>query len=162
MALDISYFEQGYIDETYFVRTADAVSTEPITATMTASCGVIRGTAVSMTARFTQSANVVEQRLAQLFAFTNAQLTAFASRIRNYNVSISSSTVLAVQGTRLVYVMAEEGAEFTMATVNRRVRTSTAAPVAAFSLPTVPGSIVVASTKATPRTTATIIGNLNG
>ena len=162
MIQDISYFEAGYIDETYFAYTANAVSTNPTQSTMTVAVGVIRGTAVALSVAFTQTASAVERSLLELFAFTNAQLTAFAGRITSYNVALTSSTVLAVQATRLVYVISQEDARFTMSTANRRVRTSTAAPVAAFSFPVVTGAIKLPSAKATPRTTATIIGNLNG
>ena len=161
-AIDISYFEAGYIDETYFTRVTD--TEVPLSTQVTATCevSVIRGVVVVMAVAFTQTASAVEQSLLELFAFTNAQLTAAAGRITRYNVALTSSTVLAVQATRIVYVISQEDAQFTMAVANRRVRTSTAAPVAAFSFPVVTGAITVASAKATPRTTATIIGNLNG
>ena len=173
MVQDISYFEIGYIDEAYFVRTAEGIATEPVTSTMTANAGVIRSADIVMAVAFVQTANVGEITLLELFAFTNAQLTAAAGRIRNYNLAISSSTVLAVQGTRLVYVMAQEDANFDMSVAGQRYRGITAAPVAAFSsqgpidengdrVPDAVGTITVAPVRAAPRTTARIIGNLNG
>jgi hypothetical protein len=173
MALDISYFEIGYIDESYFVRTAEGVSTEPITSTMSISAGVIRGADIVMAVAFTQTVQGNDNNLAELFAFVNAQLTAAANRIRNYNIALTSSTVLAVQGTRLVYVMAQEDANFDISVAGQRLRTTTAASSAAFSsagpldddgnrIQDAVGTIAIAPIRATPRTTAKLIGNLNG
>ena len=168
MAQDITYFEAGYIDETYFAYTADAVSTNPTQSTMTVAVGVIRNAGIAISASFTQTIQAVEQSLLELFAFSNALLTAQASRIRPGNVQLISSTVLSVQAIRAVYALSQEYAEFTMVTNNRRVRTNSAAANAAFSSggavvdgtreENITGSVVVTG----PRTTATIIGNING
>jgi len=139
---DISYFEAGYIDETYFTRIVEAE--------------------VTMTASFTQTVSVVETRVAELFAFSNAQLAAQVTRIRNNNVAVSGVFTVVANAAKSVYVLSQEDAAFALAVTNRRVRTTLAAVNAAFSLPQVTGAITVASARAVPRTTITIIGNLNG
>jgi hypothetical protein len=173
MAQDISYFEAGYIDETYFVRTAEGVSTEPVVSSLTADATVIFGASVTIVVAFTQITTVSETRTIELFAFSNAQLTAQAKRIRTSNVALASSTALAVQATRIIYVLAQEASAFNLSAQSRRYRGITAASNAAFSsagplddngdrVPDAVGTITVAAAKATPRTTATLIGNING
>ena len=172
-AIDISYFEAGYIDETYFTRVTDTEVPLSIQATTTCEVSVIRGAVITIAVAFVQTVNVGEITALELFAFTNAQLAAEASRVRNNNVALASATVLAVQGTRLVYVMAQEDASFDMSVAGRRLRTTTAASSAAFSsagpldedgarVPDIVGTIAIAPVRATPRTTAKLIGNLNG
>lgn len=141
MVQDISYFESGYIDETYFTRIVEAE--------------------VTMTASFVQTVAVVETRVAELFAFSNAQLAAEVSRIRNNNIAVSGVFTVVANATKSVYVLSQEDAAFDLAVNNNRVRTTLAAVNAAFSSAGT-GSIIVAPIKATPRTTITIIGNLNG
>lgn len=158
MALDISYFESGYIDETYFVRTADAVSTEPITSTISISANVIRGVSAAITARFTVTANDYAKRFIELHAFSNAQLTAQAKRIRSANIAVSSVFTVAASVKKSVYVLSQEQSAFALSANNRRVRYSQAATSAAFSVTTDALEIVAPGT----RTKAVIVGNLDG
>jgi hypothetical protein len=140
-AIDISYFEAGYIDETYFTRIVEV------------EC--------AMTATFTQTVVTVSRVDVELFAFNNAQLAAEVTRIRSNNIAVSSVFTVVANAAKSVYVLSQEDAAFALAVNNNRVRTTLAAVNAAFSSEGI-GSIIVAPVRAVPRTTITIIGDLNG
>jgi hypothetical protein len=158
MALDITYFEIGYIDETYFVRTADAVSTEPVVSTISITANVIRGVSAAITARFTVTANDYAKRFIELHAFSNAQLTAQAKRIKQFNIAVSSVFTVAVNAKKSVYILSQEQSAFAMSTNNNRRRGIQAAPSAAFSVTSDALEIILPGT----RTRITIVGDING
>jgi hypothetical protein len=135
MTQDITYFESGYIDEHYFVYTADAQSNQSVTASVTANVGVIKASAViSMAASFTVSSSIHDIKGIQLTAFSNASLTAQASRIRNNNIAVSAVFNVATSASRVVHVGSSEAAAFTFSLAPRATKTLQAAYSAAFSL----------------------------
>ena len=134
MTQDISYFESGYIDATYFAYTADAEVLDVGSFGMDISASVIRSTSVEITATFTQTVSIKHFEGTDLFAFSNAQLAAEVSRIRDNNVQASTTFSVAVDATRTRNISASEEALFVIAIGNSRTRNNEAAVNAAFSL----------------------------
>jgi len=162
-AIDISYFEAGYIDETYFTRVTDTEVPLNTQITSTCSASVIRGAAVVMAVSFTQTASAVERSLLELFAFTNAQLTAAAGRIRNANIAVTGVFTVAASGAKTVYVLSQEDSAFALAVAASRLRTSQAATSAAFSLtgPSAVNTALATISRTSSRVRVTIVGDLD-
>lgn len=131
---DLLYYESGYIDDSYFVYTADAESLEAGSFSMTATVGVIREAAAELAVTTEIQATISHINGADLFAMSNAALEAAVNRIRDNNIEASSAFSLATDGARIRYVSAEEDAAFSMTADNLRVRYDEAALDAAFSL----------------------------
>ena len=132
--MDQFYYESGYIDESYFVYTADAQASVESSSLVTATAGVIKSTAVSLTAEFTQTSTLSNLQGADLFAFAEALLSAQATVIKDNNIQLSSVFSTAVDGSRGIYVTAQADSLFSISTSNQRVRNTEAASVAAFAL----------------------------
>jgi hypothetical protein len=161
--IDITYFEAGYIDETYFTRVTDTEVPLSIQAQTTCEVSVIRGAVVVMAVAFTQTASVVERSLLELFAFTNAQLTAAAGRIRTANIAVTGVFTVTASGAKTVYVLSQEDSAFAMSVANRILRTSTAATSAAFSLtgPSAVNTALATISRTSSRVRVTIVGDLD-
>jgi len=162
-AIDISYFEAGYIDETYFTRITDTEVPLSIQAQTTCSASVIRGAVVSMAVAFTQTVQGTGKTFAELFAFTNAQLTAAAGRIRNANIAVTGVFTVAANATKSVYVLSQEDSAFALSVANRRLRASQAATSAAFSLtgPSAANTALGTVSRTSTRVKVTIVGDLD-
>jgi hypothetical protein len=162
-AIDITYFEAGYIDETYFTRVTDTEVPLSIQATATCEVSVIRGAVVVMAVSFTQTAQGTGKTFAELFAFTNAQLTAAAGRIRTANIAVTGVFTVAASGVKTVYVLSQEDSAFAMTVANRRLRTSQAATSAAFSLtgPSATNTALGTVSRTSARVRVTIVGDLD-
>lgn len=102
--------------------------------TQTANANAIRSVSTSMSATFTQSAAITHIEGVDLFAFTNAALSAAVSRIRETNISVSAVFSAAIDVTRIKQVNADESAEFTFTTTVVRSRAFESVQSAAFSL----------------------------
>ena len=133
MIQDISYFEVGYIDESYFVRIANADSAISTSASMSVTIGVIKQAAVAVSGAF--NANLVANpiRNDQSVLAVTTTLEATPKRIRDNNVAVSSAFSIATSGSRIRYINAQEDAAFTVSIGNSRVRNNQAAVTAAFS-----------------------------
>lgn len=133
MTQDISYFEIGYIDESYFVRLADAESSISTSASISATCGVIKQAQVAITSAFTTNIQARPIRNDESLLSTSAILAATPSRIRNNNIAVASVFSVATSASRVFHVSASESAVFNITAANRRTRNSQAAVTAAFS-----------------------------
>jgi hypothetical protein len=162
-AIDISYFEAGYIDETYFTRVTD--TEVPISIQVTATCevSVIRGAVVVMAVAFTQTVQGTDNNFAELFAFTNAQLTAAAQRIRTTNIAVTGVFTVAANATKSVYVLSQEDSAFALSVAASRLRVAQAATSAAFSLtgPSAGNTALGTVSRTSARVRVTIVGDLD-
>lgn len=134
MVQDISYFEQGYIDASYFAYTADAEVLEVGSFGMNVGASVIRGTSVEIAVSFVQTVVVRHLEGTDLFAFSDAELVAEVARIRDNNLQASVAFTIATDAKRTRNISASEEASFVIAIGNSRTRDNEAAVQAAFSL----------------------------
>jgi hypothetical protein len=133
---DLYYIEEGYWDPSlgYYVYTADAAAAIASSATMTVSGDKVVEAAVTMSATFTQSASITHIEGVDLFAFSDAALSAAVSRIRDSNISVSAVFSAAIDVSRIVQVNADESAQFSFTAQVIRSRESASSLLAAFSL----------------------------
>ena len=133
MTQDISYFEIGYIDESYFVRIADAESAISTTASMSCAGGVIKQAVVVIDSAFTTSivANPIRNNGISITVTTTLEAT--PSRIRDNNIAVSSVFSIATSASRIYNVGSSEEAVFDISANGSRTRNSQAAITAAFS-----------------------------
>jgi len=156
---DLYYYETGYIDESYFVYTADAESAISAITSVSCDATVIAGGAIvegssswmsdssitaagnvtasgesAMSSQFTQTAMISHIEGADLFAMSSAALAAEVSRIRDNNIAVSSVFSISTDASRTRNYSSEDAADFTIAIANQRVRFNEAALDAAFSL----------------------------
>lgn len=134
MTQDISYFEQGYIDASYFASIADAEVLDVGSFGMDVSASVIRGTSVEMTVSFVQTVSIQHLEGIDLFAFSEAALAIEVAAIRDNNIQASSAFSVAVDATRSRNINASEEAVFVIEIGAIRTRDNEAAVEAAFSL----------------------------
>lgn len=134
MVQDISYFESGYIDASYFAYTADAEVLDVGSFSMDVGASVIRSTSVEIAVSFVQTVSVRHFEGTDLFAFSDAQLAAEVDRIRDNNIQASTSFSVGIDATRSRNISASEEASFVIAIGNSRTRNNEAAVNAAFSL----------------------------
>lgn len=132
--MDITYFESGYIDDSYFTYTADGIALEVGQATMTVSAGVIRSAQVTLVVTTTVQVSVYHVEGTSLFAFTNAQLAVQVQAIKRTNIAMSSTFSIATDASRQRNISATEPSVFSITIVGVRPRTYSAAVNAAFSL----------------------------
>lgn len=133
MTQDISYFEVGYIDESYFVRVANADSAISTSASMSVTCGVIKQAVVTIDSAFTTSMVANPIRNEDIALSVTTALDATPKRIRDNNVAVSSVFNIATSASRIYNVGSSEEAVFDITAVNTRTRDSEAAITAAFS-----------------------------
>jgi hypothetical protein len=133
MTQDISYFEIGYIDESYFVRLADAESAISTSSTMSCAGGVIKQGQIAVTGAFNTNLVANPIRNDQSILTVTTTLEATPKRIRDNNIAVSSAFSIATSGSRIRYINAQEDAAFTVSIGNSRVRNNQAAVTAAFS-----------------------------
>lgn len=138
---DLYYYDDGYFDPAlgYFVYTADAQSNQTSTATITCDATKIAGGVAvfgsgSWNTGATLSCTLSNLYGADLFAFSDAALTAQVSRLRDNNISASSAFSVATDVSRTRNYSSDEAADFTITVANQRVRFNEAAIDAAFSL----------------------------
>jgi hypothetical protein len=134
MVQDISYFEQGYIDESYFAYIADAEVLDVGSFSMDTSASVIRGTSVEIAVSFVQTVVIRHLEGTDLFAFSDAKLLAEVDRIRDNNIQASLAFTIATDAKRSRNISASEEASFVIAISNSRKRDNEAAAQAAFSM----------------------------
>ena len=128
--IEIDYFTP----EEYFIYTAEAVCAQTATATMAVSGDKIVEAQSTMSAAFTQTASITHIEGVDLFAFSDAALSAEVSRLRETNISVSSVFNAAIDISRIVQVNADESAVFSFTTTVVRSRDAESALSAAFSL----------------------------
>jgi hypothetical protein len=133
---DLYYYESGYIDSSYFVYTADAESAISSSATLTVAVGVIKESTATLQVNCSITATISNQKGADLFAFTEAQIAVQVSVIRTVNTAMSSNFSVAVDAVRGIYVSAQADSTATISVGNSRIRFNQAAIDAAFSLAT--------------------------
>jgi hypothetical protein len=134
MTQDITYFEAGYIDNNYFVYTADAESSIATSASMSCAGGVIKHTQVTIDSAFNATMSVNPIRNEESLFVVTTSLEATPKRIRDNNIAASSAFSIAVSVSRTRYISASEDSAFTINISNSRVRNNEAAVNAAFSL----------------------------
>lgn len=139
MTQDLFYYESGYIDESYFVYTADAESAQSSESTLSCDASVIAGGVAvfgsgDLTSTATLTCTISHIEGADLFAFTEAALSAEVSRIRDYNIETIAQFSIATDAVRGIYISAQADSAFNVAVDNSRVRDLEAAVDAAFSL----------------------------
>jgi hypothetical protein len=115
-------------------RTRSGDSSLSTAFTQTANANVIRGFSISMSATFTQTAAITHIEGVDLFAFSDAALSAQVSRLRDSNISVSAVFSAAIDISRIVQVNADESAAFSFTTTVVRSRDSASSLEAAFSL----------------------------
>ena len=133
MTQDISYFEIGYIDESYFVRLADAESAISTSSTMSCAGGVIKQGQIAVSGAFNTNLVANPIRNDQSVLTVTTTLAATPKRIRDNNIAVSSVFSIATNASRIRYISAQEDASFNISIGNRRVRNNQAAVTAAFS-----------------------------
>jgi len=139
---DLYYIEQGYIEDSYFVYTADAAAVVTCEFTCTVAIGVIKPLAATLTSEFTQTCVISHIEGADIFAFSEAQLAVEVSRIRDINVSMSGVFSAAIDASRTRYLSSEEDAYFTVDIDILRYRNEEAALTTAFSLTCTPSELL--------------------
>ena len=148
------YFVDGYLPAGYFdlegnayggIFSLSALLTkagEPVYAIGTWSSivstsitvNVIRGGAAAINVAFTQTSTISHIEGADLFAFSNAQLTAAVRRIRNNNISASAAFSVATDATRTRNTSSDDSAFFSFTANTVRSRSFASSQSAAFSL----------------------------
>lgn len=131
---DLYYIESGYYDQGYFVYTADAAAAVESTSSMTVAVGVIKNSAATLTAEFTQSATGSRGKDIDLYAMTDAALAVTVARLRTTNVDVSSVFTVASEVSRIKSFASDETAAFSLSGIVLRSRTASSDVQAAFSL----------------------------
>lgn len=134
MTQDIFYYEAGYIDDSYFVYTADAEVLDVGSFTMDVSCGVIKQSQAELVVEVTTTVVVKHFEGTDLFAFSDSALAADVDRIRDNNIEASAAFDIAVDAVRGIYVSSQADSQFNVVVANLRIRNEEAAIEAAFSL----------------------------
>ena len=131
--MDNLYYESGYIDDNYFVYTADAVCSSNSISSLSVSVSKIASASVSLTSRFETSATISHLQGADLFAFSDAQLSIEVSRIRDTNIEVTSAYTITANAERTLYLSGNLDSFTAIDTTFNRFRNSLAAIDAAFS-----------------------------
>ena len=159
--MDQFYYESGYIDESYFVYTADAESQQTATSEITCDASVIAGGVAvfgygDLPAFATLTCTISHINGADLFAFSEAALAAQAEVIRTTNVELSTQFSVAVSAVRGIYVSAQADSFVAMISAGSRSAGLEAAVDAAFSMTTDTGKIQEVSCDLTSAFTPTL------
>lgn len=131
---DLFYYESGYLDDNYFVYTADAGSAMSADSQLTASATTVIEFTANLVQEVYTNATISHQQGADIFAFSQALLDIQVSLIQNNNIAASASFDLAVDGVRGIYVSAQADADSVVEISFGRLRDHQAAVDAAFSL----------------------------
>lgn len=131
---DLNYIESGYIDDKYFVYTADADSAINSSATISCDAGKIVSSESNLSAEFTQTTYASRTKDIDLYAFTEAAIAVTIDVIRTTNVSLSTQFDVATDAIRLRNIAAQEDAFFTFSGFGERSRASSMETQAAFSI----------------------------
>ncbi len=184
--MDQFYYESGYIDQSYFVYTADAESAQTITTSIACDASIIAGGmlvdgtgswmsnssvaadgnlvaggAVAMNSSFSQTAMISHIEGADLFAMSNAALSAEVSRIRDNNTAATAVFSIATDASRTRNYSSDDSAAFIIVADSLRVRYQEAALDAAFSMSTTVDKILsVSASLNVSATTSAIPDNL--
>jgi len=139
MTQDLYYYETGYIDDSYFVYTADAESQVTSTSSISCDASVIAGGVAvfgsgDLPGFATLTATISHIEGADLFAMTDAALAAAVDRIRDNNISVTSAFTQVTTGSKFTDFGSNLDGEVTFSVDNLRVRITEAAVDAAFSL----------------------------
>lgn len=153
ISLDDLYFEQGYIEQGYFIAifnanadllsefTLESQPTRSLSTNATlvsevnvvASAGKLVDAAVSLQSEFIQSATISHIFGADLFAMSEAALAAVAERFRNYEITKDAVFDLAVDYLKIIQAQSDAEAAFIQAVSSQRIRDQVLNATAAFS-----------------------------
>lgn len=130
------YFIEEYIAEDYFVsgNIKEAAAALSASASQSSDISVIRSASVSMSIVSTITATGIHLEGAELFAFTEAQLSVQANRIRDVNVEVSGVFTVAAEVVRIKSLSSDETAIFDAIINGLRSRAFQIETQAAFSL----------------------------
>lgn len=131
---DLYYYETGYIDENYYVYTADAAANPTASTSLTVVIGVIKQSSISLETSFTTSTTISHIHGSDLFAFSDAALSIQVNLIKDTNISASSAFTISTDITRTRNNTSDESAEFTILAIGSRSRVFDLTSSAAFSL----------------------------
>lgn len=130
---DLYYIEEGYYDQGYFTYVADAASAVSSNSSLDVTAGVIRSAAVNLAAEFTQSTIGSRTKDIDLYAFSEAAISAVVDRIRDNNIAVDVAFDIATDGRRFRDISADDYAEFTLVSLGDRSRAFEISTQAAFS-----------------------------
>lgn len=137
--MDQFYYESGYVEDNYFVYTAEAELTGLSESSISCDASVIAGGVAvfgygDIESFASITATISHINGADLFAFSEATLAVAVDRIRSTNLEATASFSTAIDAVRGIYVSAQADSAFDIAVANLRVRNTEAAVEAAFSL----------------------------
>jgi hypothetical protein len=112
---DSLYVELGYVTpEDYYVYVANAQALVAAESTVTCAVSVIKTATVSLTVQSTQTTLGNRFSSIDLFALTDALLTAEATRVRTANISVSTNFDLATDFVKIIAGQSVLGNTFTL------------------------------------------------
>jgi hypothetical protein len=131
--MDNLYYESGYIDENYFVYTADASCDASSVSSLGISVSKITNASIELVVQCELNSTISHIEGADLFAFSDAQLAIEVSRIRETNIEVTSAYTITANAERTLYLSGNLDSFSAIDTDFNRFRNSIAAIDAAFS-----------------------------